>query len=124
MARHRDVGDAQVWNVTPSTLVTIWWMCPLRTVTEVESSDQHTVKPWFAGHADVSPAVTDFPPQGYRLVGARTDYLDQQRVAVVVYQHGARVINVFAWRARRGVRSRDTTRNGCHMVFWTDHDLQ
>ena len=64
---------------------------------DVVSTDRHTVKPWFAEHADVSPVVADFEAQGYRLIGGRADYLDHQRSAVVVYQHGAHVINVFSW---------------------------
>ena len=91
---------------------------------DVESSDHHTVKPWFAGHADVSPVVADFTPEGYRLVGGRADYLDRQRAAVVVYQHAAHVINVFSWEARRGGITREMTRNGYRMVFWSDGDLQ
>jgi anti-sigma factor RsiW len=58
-------------------------------LTDVVSTDRHTVKPWFAGHVDVSPVVADFAAQGYRLVGGRADYFDHQRAAVVVYQHGA-----------------------------------
>jgi anti-sigma factor RsiW len=91
---------------------------------QVESSDHHTVKPWFAGHADVSPVVADFAGAGYRLVGGRTDAVDHQRAAVLVYQHGAHVINVFSWEAKRGGVARETTRNGYHMIFWTDADLQ
>jgi anti-sigma factor RsiW len=91
---------------------------------QVESSDHHTVKPWFAGHADVSPVVADFAGEGYRLVGGRADSVDHQRAAVLVYQHGAHVINVFTWEAKRGGVARDTTRNGYHMIFWTDADLQ
>jgi anti-sigma factor RsiW len=90
---------------------------------DVESTDQHTVKPWFAGHADVSPVVADFAAQGYRLVGGRADYLDQQRAAVVVYQHGAHVINVFSWSERGGL-SEQATRNGYHMLFWKSADVQ
>jgi len=91
---------------------------------DVVSTDKHTVKPWFAGHADVSPVVADFEPQGYKLIGGRADYLDHQRAAVVVYQHGAHVINVFSWAAQPA-RSlpRDTTRNGYHLAFWRQGDL-
>jgi anti-sigma factor (TIGR02949 family) len=85
---------------------------------DVVSTDKHTVKPWFAGHTDVSPVVADFDSQGYRLIGGRADYFDRQRAAVVVYQHGSHVINVFSWAAERGGLPRDTTRNGYHMAFW------
>jgi anti-sigma factor RsiW len=90
---------------------------------DVVSTDKHTVKPWFAGHADVSPAVADFAPQGYRLIGGRADYFDHQRVAAVVYRHGLHVINVFSWAADgRGVPT-NTTREGYHLAFWKAGDL-
>ena len=91
---------------------------------DVESTDQHTVKPWFAGHADVSPVVADFAQQGYRLIGGRADYLDRQRSAVVVYQHGPHIINVFSWASSRRTLPMDTTRNGYHMAFWKSGDLE
>ena len=72
---------------------------------DVVSTDRHTVKPWFAGRTDVSPVVADFADHGYRLVGGRADYLDHQRAAVVVYQHGAHVINVFSWALRSAARA-------------------
>jgi anti-sigma factor RsiW len=81
------------------------------------------VKPWFAGHADVSPAVADFVDQGYRLIGGRADYFDGQRAAVVVYQHGAHIINVFSWSADRGSLPHDATRNGYHLAFWRAGNL-
>lgn len=93
-------------------------------LTDVVSSDRHTVKPWFAGHADVSPAVADFAPEGYRLVGGRADYFEHQRVAVTVYQHGAHVINVFTWVAGRRTFPEATTRSGYHLVFWGTGDLE
>jgi anti-sigma factor RsiW len=93
-------------------------------LTDVVSTDRHTVKPWFAGHADVSPVVADFAPEGYRLVGGRADYFGHQRAAVVVYEHGAHVINVFAWVAG-GERLPDlTTRSGYHVAFWRVGNLQ
>jgi anti-sigma factor RsiW len=91
---------------------------------DVVSTDQHTVKPWFAGHTDVSPLVADFEPQGYKLVGGRVDYLEHQRAAVVVYRHGAHVINVFSWAATQRSLPGKLTRNGYHFVSWKAGDLQ
>lgn len=93
-------------------------------LTDVLSTDQHTVKPWFAGHADVSPVVGDFAPQGYRLVGGRADYFDGQRVAVAVYEHGAHVINVFTFMAGRRSFPSSTTRNGYKLAFWRVGNLE
>jgi anti-sigma factor RsiW len=90
---------------------------------DVASSDQHTVKPWFAGHADVSPPAVDFPKEDYRLVGGRADYVDGRRAAVVVYRHGAHIINVFAWAQRGGALPNIVTRSGYHAVFWRSGDL-
>jgi len=92
---------------------------------DVASSDQHSVKPWFAGHADVSPIVADFEQQGYRLIGGRADYLDHQRAAVVVYQHGPHVVNVFSWaNNQRALPKNNTTRNGYRLAFWKTGDLE
>lgn len=90
---------------------------------DVVSTDKHTVKPWFAGHADVSPAVADFEPQGYRLLGGRADYVDRQRAAVIVYQHGAHLINVFSWADDRRSLPRNLTRNGYELIFWRSGNL-
>ena len=107
-----DLVAAHVRSLMPSHLI------------DVVSTDQHTVKPWFAGHTDVSPVVADFAQQGYRLIGGRADYLDHQRSAVVVYQHGPHVINVFSWAASQRALPKNTTRNGYHMAFWKAGDLE
>jgi anti-sigma factor RsiW len=93
---------------------------------DVASTDRHTVKPWFAGHADVSPEVADFEAQGYKLIGGRADYLEHQRAAVMVYQHGAHTIDVFSWAAGADAPSKDLnlTRDGYHMACWTAKDLE
>jgi anti-sigma factor (TIGR02949 family) len=91
---------------------------------DVASTDKHTVKPWFAGHADVSPVVADFETQGYRLIGGRVDYLDHQRSAVVVYQHGAHVINVFSWAGHERALPAEVTRSGYHFAFWKAGGLE
>jgi anti-sigma factor RsiW len=103
--------DAHVHSLTPGHMI------------GVVSTDRHTVKPWFAGRADVSPVVVDFADQGYRLLGGRTDAIRRQRSAVVVYQHGAHFINVFSWRSPDGEPPADTTRRGYHLAFWKTGDL-
>ena len=84
----------------------------------VESSDHHTVKPWFAGRTDVSPVVADFAAEGFTLVGGRSDYVARQRAAVVVYRHAQHVINVFSWRDNDDMPLQDTSRDGYRMAFW------
>ena len=106
-----DLLSAHVRSLMPTHLI------------DVVSTDRHTVKPWFAGHADVSPVVADFEQQGYKLVGGRADYLDHQRSAVVVYQHGAHVINVFSWAGNGRRLPDDATRSGYHLTFWQADDL-
>jgi anti-sigma factor RsiW len=90
---------------------------------DVVSTDKHTVKPWFAVHADVSPEVADFELQGYKLIGGRADYFDHQRAAVVVYQHGSHVINVFSWDGNQRALPKSATRDGYHLAFWKSGDL-
>jgi anti-sigma factor RsiW len=90
----------------------------------VDSSDRHTLKPWFAGRADVSPVVADFNQVGYPLIGGRAESLLKQRVAVVVYLHGPHVINVFSWVAGREGLPGEVSRAGYHMAFWRAGDLQ
>ena len=102
-------------------------------VTDVTSTDQHTVKPWFAGKLDFSPPVTDFAAADFPLIGGRLDYLQGRPVAALVYRHRNHVINVFVWPMSDTHErlSQAITLRGFHMfhgvhagmAFWVVSDL-
>jgi anti-sigma factor RsiW len=87
---------------------------------DVESTDQHTVKPWFNGKLDFSPQVKDFAADGFPLVGGRLDYAAHRDVAALVYQRRQHLINVYEWPddsgAERPVRAKSS--QGYNMLLW------
>jgi anti-sigma factor RsiW len=114
-------GDVLAEQVVSSHIRSLMPGNPLGVI----SSDQHTVKPWFNGKVDFSPPVKDLADKGYPLVGGRVDYFGDRKVAVLVYQRHKHVINLLVWPAAAdtGEASRDLTRQGYHLVHWTDGGL-
>lgn len=90
---------------------------------EVESSDQHTVKPWFAGKLDFSPDVKDLAAQGFPLAGGRVDYLADRRVAALVYHRRQHVITLFIWPSGGATRESSASRNGYNLLRWTEGSM-
>jgi anti-sigma factor RsiW len=94
-------------------------------LTDVETSDQHTVKPWFNGRIDVSPPVIDLTAEGFTLIGGRLDYINGEEVASVVYRRRKHVINLFVAQQLGAAvhgEKRDTA-HGFNVRHWTEGGL-
>jgi anti-sigma factor RsiW len=91
---------------------------------DVQSTDQHTVKPWFNGRLDLAPPVVDLTAQGFTLIGGRVDYVDGRPVAAIVYKRRAHVINLFVAQLM-GPKRRATIEQvqGFNIWRWTHSDL-
>jgi anti-sigma factor RsiW len=92
---------------------------------DVETSDQHTVKPWFNGRVDVAPPVVDLTAQSFTLLGGRLDYIDGEPIAAIVYQRRKHVINLFVAQQLGAHESRPVSKTiqGYNVRHWSQDGL-
>ena len=106
--------DAHVRSLQPGHLI------------DVQSTDQHTVKPWFDGKLDFIPTVSDYSEKGFALVGGRLDIVDGHNVAALVYSRRKHFINLFVWpyREKELVSGSSGARQGYNWVNWQSGDMR
>jgi anti-sigma factor RsiW len=95
-------------------------------LTDVASTDQHTVKPWFNGRLALSPPVKDLTAEGYILVGGRLDYIAGESVAALVYRHRKHVINLYVLPAARAGERAPAEQHikGFNVLRWSGGGLE
>ena len=94
-------------------------------LTDVTSTDQHTVKPWLDTKLDFAPPVVDLSSEGFPLIGGRLDYLDNHPAAVLVYQRRKHFINLFVWPLDPNAKKETSaiSHQGYHLLNWADSDF-
>jgi anti-sigma factor RsiW len=102
-----EVVDAHLRSLQPGHL------------TDIVSSDQHTVKPWFDGKLDFSPGVQDFADQGFPLQGGRLDVVRGRAIAALVYGRRKHLVSIFIWpTTEQDASSREGSRQGYQWIHW------
>jgi anti-sigma factor RsiW len=98
-------------------------------LTDVQTTNQHIVKPWFNGRIDFAPPVPELADKGFPLAGGRLDSIDGKTVAAIVYHRRLHTVNLFVWPAgggperafvKEGFAVREWSRNGLRFAAVSD----
>jgi anti-sigma factor RsiW len=102
-------------------------------LTDLASTDRHSVKPWLSNRLDFAAPVNEFTSEGFALVGGRLDYIAGKPAAAIVYRYRQHIINLFVWvspvstdssirlATHRGYNSANFESAG--MSYWAVSDL-
>jgi len=92
-------------------------------LTDVETTNQHIVKPWFNGKIDFSPPVPELADQGFPLAGGRLDSINGKTVAAIVYHRRLHTVNLYVWPARDSAE-RSFVKDGFAVKEWSRNGLR
>jgi len=92
---------------------------------DVQSTDQHTVKPWFNGKLDYAPPVVDLAAQGFPLVGGRLDYVGHRTVAVLIYHYQMHPIDLYVFPTSGGSQAASAaySADGYSIARWQQNGM-
>src|SRR6476469_6213657 len=90
---------------------------------DVQTTNQHIVKPWFNGKIDFSPPVPELADQGFPLIGGRLDSVDGKTVPAIVYKRRLHTVNLFVWPAKDS-SERALVKDGFAITEWSRNGLR
>lgn len=91
-------------------------------LTDVQTTNQHIVKPWFNGKIDFAPPVPELADHGFPLAGGRLDSIDGETVAAIVYHRRLHTVNLFVRRGHAG-GARSSVEHGFALAEWSEDGL-
>jgi len=92
-------------------------------LTDVQTTNQHIVKPWFNGRIDFAPPVPELADVGFPLAGGRLDSIGGKTVAAIVYHRRLHTVNLFVWPAKDG-GERSFVKDGFAVTEWSRNGLR
>jgi mycothiol system anti-sigma-R factor len=109
-----EIVDAHVRSLQPGHL------------SDVISTDQHTVKPWFNGKVDFAVPVRDFADEGFPLQGGRLEVIDGKSVAALIYGRRKHEVNLFVWPepSSGDEAAHSSTERGYQLIRWRKGGMQ